>query len=427
MKLFLDTLKMDQIDLLDTLNLTTFEIECSSRAMSNITGDNLPEAVDLKSFIHNYLLGEKICAEINPMDIDKNYWSIKDHIDFNFRYDLGGIEELYDSLKISDIVNSKRLYSIAKKLKLISVLDLFSEQKSRQWMDETLVSNYTISPDQSAKKIGPNYYIHEGTNNWNKVWLRNIWDHTWQKQLLVWQDQLYKTEKKAREISSSDYAIVVIPEKDTIARFVTSDFINSGLLPMLFMQNVAKKIDQNKFHFPLRQLIEIASSNSFSYPDSHLSPMFYWEIFKGIIDQWGLASHINKFTPLEELRSGGGDLTSKFLNYDTDGMMFEFKTPNASLSQIYGGSKEFKSPLASSHVSLLNESAIIKGSVLILGDSHSSLGGSPYLTSIFSHFFREVSFYWNPCNLSHIELDKLNYDYCLCEISQRFIFPNFHN
>jgi hypothetical protein len=219
--------------------------------------------------------------------------------------------------------------------------------------------------------------------------------------------------------------VLVVPEKDTIARLATSDFNNSGNLPMLFMQNIAKKIDQNKFHFPLRQLLEIVSDDSFSHPDSHLSPIFYWEIFKQIINQWGLDSYIQEFIPEEVLRPGGGDFTSKFLNEDTNGMMREFTSPNSSASKIIGGSPEFESPLRNSRVSFFNEFAVFGSSVLILGDSHSSLGSSPYLTSIFTYFFKEVSFFWNPCNLYEIELDKQNYDFCLCEISQRFVLPNF--
>lgn len=429
MIIILDDLKIQSCDDLFYILNNDVQISCSTRNMSSLGTDSLDEKYFLNSWIFDYLRG-KITPVNNIFNIDYlPNLPIVEQIDINFRMSTGGIKELFEKLTINQFINSPRLYSIALNEGLKSIIDIYRELKNSSWFDlyyngQKSNFEYVLSDDLSAKKIGLNFYLHEGTNNWNKCWLLNqVWSAKWNQQLTVWQDQLKKTEDRVKLLCNKDYLIVVIPEKDSISRFITNDFKNSSINPLLFMSALNTKIDKNKFLFPLYDLVSLGADLDFKQPESHLTPECYWKIFTIILSQWDLDSVLNNTICISKISDKYGDLRSKFPPGVVDNPVKTLESFDCNNSSITYGAKEFMNPLRNSFVRWTNESAPIKSSLLILGDSHSSLGDSPYLTSIFSFFFEEVSFYWNPCYLYDVELDKKNYDYCLCEISQRFIFP----
>ena len=96
-------------------------------------------------------------------------------------------------------------------------------------------------------------------------------------------------------------------------------------------------------------------------------------------------------------------------------------------AEVTVNSSDLKIPLRDNHVIYKNNKAPIKKTLLIFGDSHSSIGINPQLTYIATNYFSHVEFIWNPFCVHGVKLKNLslqNYDYILFETAQRFSNPS---
>lgn len=419
-------------------NFIDLEVNLStkSRAISILENDLLSPEIPLKDYLIDYFNGVKYEVKNKISEEEILLMPFVDKIDLLYRINSTLLEAELINGPISLIIKSKRIFSICKIMSLQKIIDLYIEKPENSEKYEIINNedvyesyNFIISHDYSSKIINNNYYIHSGTNNWNRVWNKNKkWTIEWRNQLLTWQNQLKKAEIKSLELADIDYAILVVPEKDAVARICDKDFTNSSLLPMLYMHAIADKLNKNKFIYPLFELFNSTDwSKSFAEADSHLSSYNYLVIVNIILNKWGLPEIKTDDYQIVQGESNG-DLSEKFKNTanTVNKSIIQFSVNRTSV--VFDGSRNFCNPLRSSFVSLRTDEARFKKRLLILGDSHSSLGYNPYLTYIFTNFFEQVDFYWNPCYLyDEKNLNNVKYDYVLSEISQRFIMPNLNN
>jgi hypothetical protein len=408
-------------------------INAKSLLLSHDQDDRLNNETSIYKYLLEYFSGEII--PLRNVEAKLNPNSELERLDLLYRL---GSEELFNffsELDVAIYIKSRRAFSIALRLNLQKIIDLFREINGRKWIYDFNSLNVQLNPnpnslrlakDLTAKEIQGNFYIHAGTNNWNRVWLHQASaDERWSRQLSVWQKQLAKAENIMISLKRVDYIVLIIPEKDTLARISNDDFIDSSPIPYLYVGELSRLVDKNKFLFPVYELLNNVDFLKFSEPESHLMPMQYWDIFLLIIKKWGFYDLIKDIVPEIIENKNFGDLTLKFKSLNSNVASSSGMQLNADLNPtIFSGSIEFKTPLRDSYVSFINDNAPLKHSVLILGDSHSSLGKLPFLTGIFSYFFSSVSFYWNPCFLESQDFDKESYDFCVSEISQRFVMPN---
>ena len=408
-------------------------INARSLQLSYKQDDTLDNSVSVYKYLVEYFSGDII--PLRNLEANLIINSELERLDLLYRSGSNQLTEFFSELDVGIFIHSRRAFSIAIKLNLEKIIDLYWEIDGRKWVNEFYSISSQLSPspstvslsvDLSAKAKNGNFYLHAGTNNWNRVWLPYISDdERWNKQLSVWRNQLVEAEKIMISLKKIDYLILIVPEKDTLARITSEDFIESSPLPYIYVEEVARLIDKNRFLFPVYELLDKNIEYKYDEPESHLPPILYWNIFILILKKWGLNHLIDGVNPKLIKKEIYGDLESKFTNLNVGMKTASSIQFNIDSSRtISSGSSEFQNPLKNSFVSFSNDLAPIKHSVLILGDSHSSIGKLPFLTGIFSYFFSSVSFYWNPCYLNTQEFDKENYDFCLSEISQRFIMPN---
>ena len=444
MKIILNDLCPTEIE--KVIDVWTFD-ECTIELLTenlSFCENDVCQNVNFSEFISNYLSGDKYVN--SAMDISEEKFSnqnLLDQIDLAYRYEFKSLDSFFDLKNAKELIKYRRVFVIALKMGYSAWVDLFVEHQPKRWFTPILAelpdienligtkatfdSEVLISSEKSAKKINNHYFIHEGTNKWNRAWLRSSrWNDKWEKQLKTWRNQFFKTETTIKELTNKDYCLLVVPEKDTLARVEAKDFNQSNMLPLVFTYEVSKLIDRNKFLFPVIELLEQNSLLRNRLPDSHLSGEDYTVIFKAILKQWGLLDAINKLSFSYDFEANYGDLGSKFS--EIDGKRQIVRVMDTIEPDIVEGSQTFQNPLRDCYVKWENTEALIEADVLILGDSHCSIGGSPFLSYLFSRTFRSVTFFWNPYQLHELKVESgTKYDYVLSEISQRFINPSIES
>jgi len=427
----------------NTVNLFLFEdvdITADNLKLSRLPNDCIKNVhLEVKELLLNYLAGDKYLPFVGNSDnFSEENFSFIQRLDIAYRLTSEKIYDLVTVDNIDQFIEYRRAFIIAYQLNIQEIIDVFIERHCKEWFTPLVIANpqlaevlgggqekIFISKDGSAKKIGQHYYIHSGTNDWNKSWLSSKkWDSCWDKQLKIWQNQFKKTERKFEELNLLDHTFLVVPEKDAISRVTNNDFINSNQLPLLFLQRVADKLTFNKMLYPLIELVQLKDETRLSLPDSHLSANDYWTIFKSILIRWGFTAESELLRCDFDFIANYGDLGSKFENYDGQRQVLKITKPKLGEATVVDGEAVFKNPLRDCHVKWKNKRPLIKKSVLILGDSHCSIGASPFLSYLFSKVFAEVTFYWNPYFLNELDIaEKESFDFALSEISQRFINP----
>lgn len=411
-------------------NEIRFDIE--NYALSHAPHDNIPEPADILEFFTNYFNGVPIKLGLSGIS-DLSQFSILQRIDLLYRTSSDKLYETFIELPPSVYIKSRRAYAIAKKMLFNDILDFFVENHTIEWFAFFEASNFKkakdnllISDDKSAKIIGSNYYIHQGTNYWNRAWLTtNRWDDRWDKQFVTWQNQLYKFEQRLAHKAVLGAVALVIPEKDTLARFEGIDFSSGNMLPSLFVNSLSVKLKQLKFIYPVVSLLRKNHPLRFMLPDSHLTAHDYWVIFCEILESLQLSSFLEHVSVDFILSEQAGDLSYKFKNFQYSAkQLLSINFKGCAQPVVVSGASEFASPLRNSHVVFSNPSPLINKTVLLMGDSHCSIGSNPYLTYMFSSIFSEVSFYWDPFLINNMLPDSdSTWDIVIGEISERFVCP----
>jgi hypothetical protein len=443
MKIILESLRPSELE--KSINLYDCEftlIEASTIALSAIEGDQLKHPQNIDQYIRDYFsASNENSLKLSLTDSDCSTLSSIEAIDVAFRSETLDVVTHFNVLNSYELLSSYRVFSIALKLELTDWVDIFVEYHPSSWfiplkqfipgLDGILgkqgPKRIQISEDRSAKKVDNHYYIHEGTNKWNRAWLHTVeWSDVWRNQLRTWQNQLLKTENKIKTLAIVDYSLLIVPEKDTIARLENDDFSSSRAVPMVFTQAISNLINKNKFIFPVLELLTNNGQLRYEIPDSHLSAFDYVTMFGLVLDKWGYKNEFESLSFEYSFEPNYGDLGSKF--GETTGQRQVVTLPGCADPEVVAGKDEFEIPLRNCFVRWENPEPKIDASVLLLGDSHCSIGGSPFLSFLFSRVFRSVTFMWKPYMLHELELEgHEQFDFVLSEIAQRFVNPTIAN
>lgn len=412
-------------------------VTTASRALSSLAGDKIDKSASVTSYIKNYFMGYRspLAHQVTLTDVEG--LSPNETFDLFYRSGTLGGRESWIINRINAFINSHRVFAVAALIGHRKVMDCFLEIHGREWFgplgdlvplyDETSLSptSYKISAEMSAKTIGQSFFLHSGTNAWNRAWLPTTrWDEDWDTHLRNWQGLIRKSTALADSFKVNAYQFLFVPEKDTLVRAGNPGLFQSGMLPILNILELMSAAPSKSVLFPVRDLItHIDPMVRLTIPDSHLSGQDYWLIFSKVMERFGL-SHVTEaakvsFSEVDFV----GDLSSKFGVTGAKRQIIELDMRDA--EQTYG-EPTLQVPLRGNHVVFTNDHAPVQKSLLILGDSHASIGGNPFLTFIARHFFQTVEFSWSPFNvhnMSKSEFRKASYDYMLCETSQRFATP----
>lgn len=405
-------------------------------AMSHRDDDIIPDGTSVKSYIRNYFLGARAPLNGPVDDSEPDSVTAIEGFDLLYRANLLAERESWTLKNIAKLINNPRVFAVSARLGHRQVTDCFLEMHAREWfgplkdMVEAYKNSpldsgpYEVSEELSAKRVGRNFFLHQGTNAWNRAWLSTTqWSETWDSHTLGWKSQIKASVTLANALKVKSYQFLFVPEKDTLARVADPGLFQSGFMPMLSIIDLVESAPANTVLFPVKDLISnVSSQTRLSIPDSHLCAEDYWIMFYRVMERFGLASHLDVDVRCE-IVDFYSDLGNKFNLEKTLKQTIEFDIPDAKLT--YGHS-ELQVPLRSNHVVFTNDAAPIRKSLLILGDSHSSVGLNPMLTYIARHFFESVEFSWSPFNVHGYKKNyfkRSQYDYLLCETSQRFATP----
>ncbi len=415
---------------------STAAFTTESHVLSALENDQLPAGTDVKTYLRDYFAGKRVQLPVNIIMADIEHLPPLQILDLLYRNGDLATHEAWIMNRINQLINSRRVFAIACLTGFRKVIDCFTEMHSREWFGPlvTLIpypsqsafekTPYMVSAEGSAKKIGDSFFLHSGTNNWNRAWLpTTIWDSRWDTHLRNWQMLIKRSQTMAEKLNTDNFQFLFVPEKDTIARVATPGIFQSGLLPMTLIQKLMDVAATGSVLFPVVELANSQNGNiRFQPGDSHLSAEDYWIMFKLVLSRFGLEKHTKQnatygFVP------NPGDLGSKFNNKDGKRQTIDLTlgTP-----EVVGGQTQLQIPLRDNYVRFSHAKAPIKKSLLILGDSHSSTGANPFFTYLASHFFSHVEFFWNPFDVHGMPLKKLalpQYDFILFETSQRFATP----
>jgi hypothetical protein len=87
---------------------------------------------------------------------------------------------------------------------------------------------------------------------------------------------------------------------------------------------------------------------------------------------------------------------------------------------VVAGTPSFGNPLGSTWQSISNQAPLLRGKVLVLGDSHSSILAQKRLTYLFAAAFEKCLFYWNPVGVRETP-EPSDADFVILETSLRFV------
>lgn len=414
---------------------TTAVFDSASNQLSALDNDVLPAGTDVKTYLQGYFRGKRQQTVSNVSMADIDHLPALQVLDLLYRNGDLISYEAWVMNRINQLINSRRVFAIACLIGFRRVVDCFIEMHSREWFGPlaSLLPNsdahfnkmpFMISAEGSAKKLGDAFFLHSGTNNWNRAWLPTTqWDEKWDVHLRNWQGLIKRSQEMAETLKAESFQFLFVPEKDTIARMATPGIFQSGLLPMAHIQKLMDVAATGSVLFPVVELSQAEhSATRLQAGDSHLSAEDYWIMFGLVLERFGLGKHRERDVTYNYVPNPG-DLGSKFNNKDGKRQTIDFGIAEP---VVAGGQTQLQIPLRENYVHFTNDAAPIKKSLLILGDSHSSTGTNPFLTFIASNFFSHVEFFWNPFDVHKMSLKRLalsNYDHILFETSQRFATP----
>ncbi len=279
-------------------------------------------------------------------------------------------------------------------------------------------NSVSLSKDLSALKINEVPLIFLGSNFW---WLNRFLEFDdLQKNI----SNLVNVYSKKNVLNRKNIYHVVVPEKDFYLNKFLKTYSNDSfnlinIITNMFGNNYESLTNSKYIPFTNR----VFDLNEFNYYDSHLTTKCYINFFKEIIYSFN-NEYRNIYLPFDiKERLYWGDLGKKFIEC-YQGEKYQMINTDKEIIIDKEFKNNFSNPLRDTRVLIHNEKAKIKKSVLIAGDSHSSLFGNSKFTELFSMVFETTEFIWNPYFIhdtpEDIDFDK--YDFVLLEISQRFIF-----
>lgn len=219
------------------------------------------------------------------------------------------------------------------------------------------------------------------------------------------------------KMSSSVICFVAVPEKDMLISKIRSEYKFYDNINF-FLNRLSDYCKSKGALFDYTTSIDYADQlKVFEYPDSHPPHKFYEVMFANIMHKFGHSLILNENRYLSKYY---GDLAKKFSiplpqSYEIDVLEFEGSTPS-----LVDGVETYLDPLSSIEQFYVNNNAVYDKSVLVLGDSHSSLYSEKRLVYLLANTFKQVDFKWKPFGYGMTDFHK-KYDYVIVESSLRFL------
>ena len=284
--------------------------------------------------------------------------------------------------------------------------------------DAAFSPRLAITEDLSAGMLGERPIIFMGTNHWAAKPYLSLEYHI--EKVTSYANHL----KRMREIFRKNRVVLsIVPEKDYV---IDKHFLQTGRFQvvddaMSYLAQLCSDIEIpmlfNEYLAPLR---EYETEAEFSYFDTHLPGKHYVQIFSRLLGQCGHSWQdiVGYFTMLDN--PGYGDLRTKFSDLATFPPLPKLPALKAERLAIVAGTPSFSEPLGSTWQSISNETPLLPGKALVLGDSHSSILAQRHLTYLCAAAFEKCLFYWNPVGVRETP-EPTDADVVILETSLRFV------
>lgn len=275
-----------------------------------------------------------------------------------------------------------------------------------------------LAEDLSAGMLGERPVIFMGTNHWAAKPYLSLEYHI--DKVTLYANHL----KRMREIFRKNKLVLsVIPEKDYV---IDKHFLKTGRFQLVdeAMSHLARLCSDleipmlfNEYLAPLR---EYEKEADFSYFDTHLSGKHSIQIFSQCLGEFGhrWQDIVHSFTMVANPL--WGDLRTRFGDVATHPPLPRLPALKADRLAVVAGTPSFGEPLGSTWQSISNETPLLPGKALVLGDSHSSILAQKRLTYLFAATFEKCLFYWNPVGVRETP-DPTDADFVILETSLRFV------
>jgi len=223
---------------------------------------------------------------------------------------------------------------------------------------------------------------------------------------------------------STPVYFLIVPEKD---RIVNSLYFNDNRFEVIdnclfSLKNRLLELDVQCFYDDIVQSqLGNKSSSEYGYFDSHLPSSVYVDMFSMVMQKIDKNFDAHQHVVEYEKSLLFGDLTCKFIAKKNPGEDFCFPLVGNTETKLVSGDDTFRQPLGETKQAFYNKNASLRKKLLILGDSHSSIYSQKKLTYLFSTYFEETFFYWNPVGVRGDDFIT-DVDCVIMEISQRFVF-----
>lgn len=275
-----------------------------------------------------------------------------------------------------------------------------------------------LSEDGSSVLFGECPVIFGGQNQWNLKGYRS------QDDLSKKTDAIFLRCRQIREdYPKAKICAVLAPEKDYfLSRYILEETKFCELQSTVHalgerLSNIGISL---VFDQPLETCAQSLDLRDFTYPDSHLPPSVYVELFLQILESLDLPR--TKTAPRVTMSKANlyGDLATKYSPiltrpYESDVISFE----SSGVEQL-GGSLSLENPLRDTYQIFECQTAEFSENLVILGDSHCTIFERKKLTYLLANVFSNTTFYWNPMMLRQT-IDCTKADTIILEASSRFM------
>jgi len=275
-----------------------------------------------------------------------------------------------------------------------------------------------VTEDLSAGMLGERPIIFMGTNYWAAKPYLSL-DHHLDKVTMY-----AKHLQSMREIFRRNKLVLsIVPEKDYV---IDKHFLQTGRFQWVdeALSHLARLCSDleipllfNEYVTPLR---EYETESDFSYFDTHLPGKHYIQIFSHFLGQVGYRWHDISGAFTMRNNTDWGDLQTRFGDVATQPQLPMVPALQTERLAVVAGTPSFGNPLGSTWQSISNETPLLRGKVLVLGDSHSSILAQKRLTYLCASTFEECLFYWNPVGIRETPAPT-DAEFVILETSLRFI------
>ena len=275
-----------------------------------------------------------------------------------------------------------------------------------------------VTEDLSACMLGERPIIFMGTNYWAAKPCLSLKCH-------IEKVTLYANHLKCmRDVFRKNKVVLsIIPEKDYV---IEKHFLKTGRFQLVdeAMSHLARLCSDMEipmlFNEYLAPLSAYETEADFSYFDTHLPGKHYIQIFSQFLGQLGYRWEDISGAFTMRNNTDWGDLHARFGDVATQPPMPMLPALKAERHAVVAGTPSFGDPLGSTWQSISNETPLLPGKLLVLGDSHSSILAQKRLTYLCAATFEKCLFYWNPVGIRETPATT-DADFVILETSLRFV------